>query len=157
MPFFQAMAARRSTGRCNRLPVPGTCRMIGGMAGGMMKQAIFKASTALAVLGMAIPAGAQSDRAPAVQTEPAAQMDAAKAAALAEAMRASEFWIEGQRRYRNIPAISAAVALGDRTVWAKGFGATDRGQDKPATPETIYSICSISKLFTAVALMQQWE
>ena len=122
-----------------------------------MKQAIFKASTALAVLGMAIPAGAQSDRAPAVQTEPAAQMDAAKAAALAEAMRASEFWIEGQRRYRNIPAISAAVALGDRTVWAKGFGATDRGQDKPATPETIYSICSISKLFTAVALMQQWE
>ena len=122
-----------------------------------MKQAIFRASTALAVLGMAIPAGAQTDRAPAVQTEPAAQMDAAKAAALAEAMRASELWIEGQRRYRNIPAISAAVALGDRTVWAKGFGATDRRQDKPATPETIYSICSISKLFTAVALMQQWE
>ena len=40
-----------------------------------MKQAIFRASTALAVLGMAIPAGAQTDRAPAVQTEPAAQMD----------------------------------------------------------------------------------
>ena len=39
--------------------------MIGGMAGGTMKQAIFRASTALAVLGMAIPAGAQTGRAPA--------------------------------------------------------------------------------------------
>ncbi len=105
MPFFQTRAARQSTGHCNRLPVAGTCRMIGGMAGGTMKQAIFRASTALAVLGMAIPAGAQTGRAPAVQAEPAAQMDAAKAAALAEAMRASELWIEGQRRYRNIPAM----------------------------------------------------
>ena len=61
-----------------------------------MKQAIFRASTALAVMGMAIPAGAQSDRAPAVQAEPAAQMDAAKAAALAEAMRASRAALVGR-------------------------------------------------------------
>ena len=71
-------------------------------------------------------------------------------------MRAAELWIEG-RRHRRIPAISAAVVQGDATVWAKGFGTTDRALQQPATPDTIYSICSISKLFTAVALMQQWE
>ena len=72
-------------------------------------------------------------------------------------MRAAELWIDGQRRYRRIPAISAALVRGDATVWAKGFGTTDRAGRIPATPDTIYSICSISKLFTAVALMQQWE
>ena len=79
------------------------------------------------------------------------------AAALGEAMRAAELWIDGQRRYRRIPAISAALVRGDTTVWAKGFGTTDRAGRIPATPDTIYSICSISKLFTAVELMQQWE
>ena len=120
----------------------------------MMRKAIFRAGAALAVLGMAVPADAQTVAGQAVETSEA---DAIKAAALAEAMRAAELWIEGQRQYRKIPAISAAVAQGDRTAWAKGFGTTDRAKKMPATPDTIYSICSISKLFTAVALMQQWE
>lgn len=114
-------------------------------------KAIFKAGAALAVLGMVVPAGAREHH------EAAGASDTAKATALAEAMRVAELWIEGQRQYRNIPAISAAVVQGDRTVWAKGFGTTDRAGKVPATPDTIYSICSISKLFTAVALMQQWE
>ncbi|MEX0343053.1 MAG: serine hydrolase domain-containing protein [Erythrobacter sp.] len=121
--------------------------------------AIFKAGAALAVLGMMVPAGAHSgghDHA-SMAVSDATDGEAARTAALGEAMRAAELWIEGKRQFRNIPAISAAVTRGDQTVWAKGFGSTDRAQTMPATPETIYSICSISKLFTAVALMQQWE
>ncbi|MBX7494785.1 beta-lactamase family protein [Qipengyuania sp. 6B39] len=118
-------------------------------------KAIFGAGAALAVLGMMVPAQAETggDH----HQTAAAPDDSAKAAALSEAMRAAELWVEGQRQYRKIPAISAAVAQGDRTVWATGFGTTDRAQRTPATADTIYSICSISKLFTAVALMQQWE
>ena len=117
-------------------------------------KAIFKAGAALAVLGMVVPAQARTGG---DHHAEAGTPDAARAEALAEAMRAAELWVEGQRQYRNIPAVSAAVAQGDRTVWARGFGTTDRARQMPASADTIYSICSISKLFTAVALMQQWE
>lgn len=82
---------------------------------------------------------------------------AAKRAALSEASAAAQLWIEGFRSYRHIPAISAALVAGDDTVWSKGFGTVDRAGKVAATPDTIYSVCSISKLFTAIALMQQWE
>ncbi|UOR09263.1 beta-lactamase family protein [Qipengyuania flava] len=122
-------------------------------------KAIYRAGAALAVMGMMVPpttGSAREHHAPAASQQ-GQGADEAKAAALAEAMRAAELWIEGRRQYRRIPAISAAVVQGDATVWSKGFGTTDRAQQQPATPDTIYSICSISKLFTAVALMQQWE
>ena len=122
-------------------------------------KAIYRADAALAVMGMMVPptmGSAREHHAPAASQQ-GQGADEAKAAALAEAMRAAELWIEGRRQYRRIPAISAAVVQGDATVWSKGFGTTDRALQQPATPDTIYSICSISKLFTAVALMQQWE
>jgi CubicO group peptidase (beta-lactamase class C family) len=37
---------------------------------------------------------------------------------------------------------------------ARGFGAANPEAGIAATPDTLYSICSISKLFTAIALMQ---
>lgn len=92
----------------------------------------------------------------AAQEKPPAD-PAATRAAIAEATRAGEVWIEGRRAYRHIPAISAALVNGGATVWARGFGTTDRAGKVAATPDTIYSVCSISKLFTAIALMQQWE
>lgn len=114
-----------------------------------------RAGAALALAGMIVPAPALAGGGPAaVHGTPT---DAARAEALAEASRAAELWIEGWRQYRKIPAISVAVAQGDATVWARGFGTIDRAHRVPATADTIYSICSVSKLFTAVALMQQWE
>ncbi|QKG70766.1 serine hydrolase domain-containing protein [Erythrobacter mangrovi] len=118
-------------------------------------KALFKVGAALAVLGMVVPAQAQPGGDDPATVQSAA--DPAKAAAMAEALQAAELWVDAWRQYRKIPAISAAVAQGDATVWAKGFGATDRARRMPATADTIYSICSVSKLFTAIALMQQWE
>jgi CubicO group peptidase (beta-lactamase class C family) len=40
-------------------------------------------------------------------------------------------------------------------VWSGGDGVTDLSKNTLATDQTIYSICSISKLFTSVAVMQQ--
>ena len=39
-------------------------------------------------------------------------------------------------------------------VWSHGFGFADRERRVEATAKTIYSICSISKLFTSIAVMQ---
>ena len=53
-----------------------------------------------------------------------------------------------------IGGITAAVVVGDRILWAEGFGFADRGARTPAGIETIYRIGSISKTFTAVLLAQ---
>ena len=75
----------------------------------------------------------------------------------AEALRFVDAWLDGVQAYQHIPAISAGVVAGDRLVWEKGYGTIDAGHTVAATPQTIYSICSISKLFTSVSLMQLWE
>jgi CubicO group peptidase (beta-lactamase class C family) len=74
-----------------------------------------------------------------------------------EALRLIDVWLESQQVYQRIPALSAAVVQGDGVNWSKGYGTLDSQQQTPATAQTLYSICSISKLFTAIAVMQLWE
>lgn len=80
-----------------------------------------------------------------------------KAAAMSEAIRLADLWFEQYREYERIPALSVALVVEGEPVWSNGYGFTDREMATPATGDTIYSICSISKLFTAVAFMQEWE
>jgi CubicO group peptidase (beta-lactamase class C family) len=74
-----------------------------------------------------------------------------------EAFRVIDAWLDGVQTYGHIPAISAGLVVGDDLVWSKGFGTVDEQHLVPATPQTIYSICSISKLFTSISLMQLYE
>jgi CubicO group peptidase (beta-lactamase class C family) len=74
-----------------------------------------------------------------------------------EAIRVVDAWMDGEQAYRHMPAVSVAIVVGDRTEWAKGYGYIDAEQKVPAATNTIYSVCSISKLFTSVALMQLYE
>ncbi len=64
-------------------------------------------------------------------------------------------WLEAQRAYEQIPGISAGVVYDQELVWSGGYGFADITRQAAATPSTIYSICSISKLFTSIAVMQQ--
>jgi CubicO group peptidase (beta-lactamase class C family) len=75
----------------------------------------------------------------------------------AEAFAVIDAWLDSVQAYHHIPSLSAGVVLGDTLAWSKGYGTTDIQHTIPTTPTTIYSICSISKLFTSVALMQQVE
>ena len=94
----------------------------------------------------------------ALAVQPAlAQEKAANRAARDEALAVVDVWLDGVQAYKHLPALSAAVVVGQEQVWAKGYGTIDAKHTIKATPQTIYSICSISKLFTSVALMQQWE
>jgi CubicO group peptidase (beta-lactamase class C family)/D-alanyl-D-alanine dipeptidase len=58
---------------------------------------------------------------------------------------------------KGIPGLSIALVEGDRTVWARGFGRARTADSTPATAETIYRVGSVTKLFTALGVMQQVE
>jgi CubicO group peptidase (beta-lactamase class C family) len=71
-----------------------------------------------------------------------------------EAARLLETWMQAQRDYEGIPGASLAVVHDQEVVFAKGFGYAHVEERVPATPSTMYSICSISKLFTSISMMQ---
>ncbi|MDO4231204.1 MAG: serine hydrolase domain-containing protein [Lautropia sp.] len=64
-----------------------------------------------------------------------------------------------QHEMKKAGVVGASVALVDdqRVVWSQGFGHANKEKNIPATPETIYRIGSITKLFTGTLAMQQAE
>ncbi len=73
------------------------------------------------------------------------------------ALNMIEVWVDAQLAYEDIPGMSMGVVYDQDMIWSRGFGFADVSTKKPATPGTIYSICSISKLFTSISIMQLWE
>ncbi|MEN8121225.1 MAG: serine hydrolase [Bacteroidota bacterium] len=63
-------------------------------------------------------------------------------------------WIDAQKDYQDIPGISAGIVIDQELIWSKGYGFSDVSLKTKTTDSTIYSICSISKLFTAISIMQ---
>jgi CubicO group peptidase (beta-lactamase class C family) len=76
---------------------------------------------------------------------------------LSDALRYIDAWLEAQQVYDQLPGISVAIVRDQELLWTKGYGYSDVKKKVPATPETIYSICSITKLFTSIAIMQLYE
>lgn len=56
-----------------------------------------------------------------------------------------------------INGISIALVYKDQIVWAEGFGYADKEKKTPATPETVYMLCSISKTMTTAMLLMLYE
>jgi CubicO group peptidase (beta-lactamase class C family) len=63
-------------------------------------------------------------------------------------------WVEYRMAYWAIPSIAVAIVHDQEMVWAHAFGHADIEAKVPATVETLYRIGSITKLFTATALVQ---
>jgi D-alanyl-D-alanine carboxypeptidase len=63
-------------------------------------------------------------------------------------------WTESQMAYRGQPGISMGIIYDQELIWTKGFGYADLASRKPADAKTVYRIASITKLFTATAIMQ---
>lgn len=72
----------------------------------------------------------------------------------AQAIELARLWLDGQRAYEEIPGMSAAVVHDGKVLWSGGSGLADPATGQAATADTLYSICSVSKLFTSVAVMQ---
>jgi CubicO group peptidase (beta-lactamase class C family) len=82
-----------------------------------------------------------------------AHLTAAEAADAATAAKLKDFdaWMNQTIKDWNVPGIGVGIVVGDKLVFAKGYGYRDYGAKLPFTPNTLYQIASNSKLFTAVA------
>lgn len=76
---------------------------------------------------------------------------------LTDAFNLIDTWIEAQYQFDELPGISIGIVKDQELIWSKGYGSSDMEKGVPATSNTIYSICSISKLFTSIAIMQLYE
>ena len=72
----------------------------------------------------------------------------------AQALELARLWLDGQRAYEGVPGMSAAVVHDQQTLWSGGVGLADRATGRPAAADTLYSICSVSKLFTSIGVLQ---
>ncbi|MFL6099400.1 MAG: serine hydrolase domain-containing protein [Actinomycetales bacterium] len=81
--------------------------------------------------------------APAVQRDGVAAVIAGYQAKMPELMR-----------QQHIPGLALALVDGDRVEWQEGFGSTDTGGGRRVTVDTMFSVQSMSKVFTATAVMQ---
>src|SRR5215831_5091270 len=62
-------------------------------------------------------------------------------------------YIKSQMQEQHIPGLSVAVVKEGRVISAKGYGLANVELNVPATAKTVYHLASITKQFTAAAIM----
>jgi CubicO group peptidase (beta-lactamase class C family) len=73
---------------------------------------------------------------------------------VAGALELLDVWMREQVETGRSPGVSVAVVRDQELVWSGGYGWSDLGARTPATAATVYRIGSVSKLFTATAILQ---
>jgi CubicO group peptidase (beta-lactamase class C family) len=71
-----------------------------------------------------------------------------------QATQLLDAWIESVIDFERLPGLSIAVVHDQEIVYARGFGFRNVDKRLEAAPGSVYGICSMSKMFTAVAVMQ---
>lgn len=61
-------------------------------------------------------------------------------------------YVEEQLLASGAPSFSVGIVHGDDLVYAGSFGVKNRESQEPATPDTLYQVASVTKLFTATLL-----
>src|SRR5215475_11243464 len=70
------------------------------------------------------------------------------------AFRVLDSWIEATRVARSDPGLSIGVVYDQHLIWEKGYGFANLEQRLPTATSTRYRLASLSKLFTATAIVQ---
>jgi CubicO group peptidase (beta-lactamase class C family) len=65
--------------------------------------------------------------------------------------------ISTRMKTEHIPGAAVAISKNGRIIYQKGFGVKDLESNDQITPETIFGIASVSKSFTALAIMKLEE
>ena len=68
-----------------------------------------------------------------------------------------EVWLDAQKDFEKIPGITAIVVEDKEVLWSGAFGNANIQENIRSEVSTICSICSISKLFTSVAIMKLYD
>tara|TARA_B100000768_G_scaffold111662_1_gene103421 strand:+ start:304 stop:1710 length:1407 start_codon:yes stop_codon:yes gene_type:complete len=72
-----------------------------------------------------------------------------------EAFQLIEYWLNAQKDYENLTGLTAMVGGEDGIIWSEAFGMAN--EEDLMSVENTFSICSISKLFTSIAIMKLIE
>lgn len=68
---------------------------------------------------------------------------------------AVDLFVTAQMRAHGVPGMALAITHGDRVVYLRGYGTAGRGRE--TTPRTRFPLASLSKSFTALAVLQLAE
>jgi D-alanyl-D-alanine carboxypeptidase len=74
----------------------------------------------------------------------------------AQALPLLDAWTAHTVMQQQLPGVALTVVHGDRSVWSRAFGCARVG-GPAATPQTLYRVGSITKTFTALAILQLCE
>ncbi len=74
-----------------------------------------------------------------------------------EAFELVEVWLEAQKDFDHLPSLTAIVVEDQEVLWSGAVGLSNKEKNIEANANTICSICSISKLFTSVAIMKLYD
>jgi len=74
-----------------------------------------------------------------------------------EAFKLVEVWLEAQKDFNQLPGLTAIVIDDQEVLWSGAFGLSNVENNIKAEVTTLCSICSISKLFTSVAIMKLYD
>ncbi len=70
------------------------------------------------------------------------------------AIQVLDTWLQASVASREEPGLSIGVVYGNDLIWSKGYGFANVEKRIPPDASTLYRIASISKVFTATAIMQ---
>ncbi len=87
-------------------------------------------------------------------TEPGAGEPLVENPNVSAAIAVFDAWCEHTVSRREQPSVSVGIVHDQELIWAKGYGYANLEKKIPATPATAYRIASITKLFTATAILQ---
>jgi len=104
--------------------------------------------TLLLTLAIGAPAIAADDTAVPTREDLLAHPEVIGALAIIDA------WVDGTRMYDRIPGVSVGIVHDQDILWTAGYGYSNLESERVADADTLYSICSITKLFTAISIMQ---
>src|SRR5262249_54364898 len=62
-------------------------------------------------------------------------------------------YVQAEMKKRKIPGLSLAVIKNGEVVMMKGYGLANLDHDVPVTPDTVFDLASLTKQFTAAAIM----
>lgn len=71
--------------------------------------------------------------------------------------KASSDFIRKEMKANKVTGLSVALVRNDSMIWADGFGMADEAKGIICTDATVFRVGSVSKLFTAIAIMQLKE
>ncbi len=115
-----------------------------------MRKAFFRSLLVALFFFSALPSPAQNGSA---APQRAAAQRVADHPEVEAAIAVLDAWIQATLASREQPGLSIGIVYDQELVWSKGYGFSNLEKRTPATPGTAYRIASISKLFTATAIL----